>query len=530
MKLQLVEIEKVIDQIMQEEFVKYLTAEWNRPLEEEKCIQEEEKLLAIVFGMLRIQKFNFIEVFREEGCTAIKAVVKQTVIEVLSSEDDIEVGQRDGSLFDQLRGIDFNKWINLLNCVFKNLITLLKRVKAVQSVMCQGFADVSDKNADEILSIDNSDSSDETFDTSKMLLEVDSIELTSDLKESLCSICDYAHARCANLIESRAKNGGLDKLSSSEFVQLAKSIEDFASNCHDICGRRSPNLKLVLQTQANKFATRFHEERKKKLNSHLDIEQWKSIDSISFEFRDVINQITERGVKFHEIQRNKQVNGTEQNKKIPFLLIKQEKFVVVIAVIRLVNMMIEYCQCAYEIKTLSPDLLTRLLDLLKQFNARTSQLVLGAGALQVAGLKTITARNLIISSRSLKLVMTLIPFIKSHFQSILPAKQQQMCKHFDEILRAYKDHIEKIPEKVICVVKEVADMQLTKWEAKPPVPSPQFLAVSQHLVRLHENIQDALPNHELENLFKKIQEAFKQVLRTHLMRLKIVNDGSPQHG
>ena len=105
-----------------------------------------------------------------------------------------------------------------------------------------------------------------------------------------------------------------------------------------------------------------------------------------------------------------------------------------------------------------------------------------------------------------------------------------MTKHFDEIIDLYSEHILKIPEKVISVVREITDSQLSKWVAKAPVPSPPFQAISQHLMRLHENIQDSLPFEDLVDLFQQIHNTVKDVLRIHLQRLQIQKDGGPQHG
>ena len=527
------EIEKVIDQMMNEEFIKYLTHEWNRPFEdgEENSLADEEKLLSIIYGMLRLQRFNFIDAFREEANTAIKAVVKQTVIEALSSEDNIEVGQRfDGSLFDQLRLIEFSKWLVLLGKIFSNLLKCLQRINAVYNVILNGFNSVSERRLNDNKSLDFDSTSGETsVETIKILLESDCIELSTNLKECLCSICDFAHSRCANVVESRAKDGGLDKLTAQEFFELNKSIEEFSSACQQICGRRSPNLKLVLQTQANKFVSKFHDERKKRLNSSLDIEQWKSVDSVSREFQTLVTRLVDNRFQYDERKRLKTSNEKEEKLK-SFVLVNGQKFFVVNAVTVLIQMVVQYCECAQEIQTLSPDLLTRLLDLLKLFNSRTAQLVLGAGALQVAGLKTITARKLIISSRCLQLVVIIVPNIRSHFEKLLPQKQQSMTKHFDEIIRSYNEHIVKIPEKVIAVVREIADSQLSKWVAKAPVPSPPFQAISQHLMRLHDNIQDTLPVTDLAALFQQIHNTVKDVLKVHLQRLQIQKDGGPQHG
>lgn len=58
----------------------------------------------------------------------------------------------------------------------------------------------------------------------------------------------------------------------------------------------------------------------------------------------------------------------------------------------------------------------QLAEILRHYNSRCCQLVLGAGAMQVAGLKTITSTILVLAGRSLKLVLWLMPFVKAHFQ------------------------------------------------------------------------------------------------------------------
>lgn len=61
------------------------------------------------------------------------------------------------------------------------------------------------------------------------------------------------------------KDGFLEKLNSSEFVALSRTVEMFVQETEVICTRRSMSLRGALQSQANKFVNRFHEERKTKL-------------------------------------------------------------------------------------------------------------------------------------------------------------------------------------------------------------------------------------------------------------------------
>ena len=532
------EIEKVIEQMMNEEFVKYLTAEWNRPLaEDSKDNIQEEKLLSIIYGMLKLQKFNFIDTFREEAFTAIKTSVKQTVIETLSSEDNIEVSRIDSSLYEQTKCLKFEKWFACLKTLFSRLLTLLKRVNLVYNVINNGFVSVanstSNSQSNELTTL-NGISEDLNL---KIILQSDYYELSANLKEILCSICDFAHSRCAQIIELRVNDGSLDRLDPSDFLQLIQLIEGFANDCEAMCGKKSPNLKLVIQIQSNKFVSRFHDERKRKLRQMLDLEQWKSAHNMSEDFQSLCTELVNMKDNsslvaiYLRFKNNKSNPSPKSSSKAPaFITLNNEKYVLVGAVINLVYMILEYCEYAQEISFLSPDLLLRLIELLKLFNSRTSQLVLGAEALQIAGLKTISARTLIISSRSLTFVMQIVPSVRNHFEPLVANRPGNVSKHFDELLELYDNHQCKIPDKVINLVKDVVGSYLNKWVAKAPVPSVSFQTISQHLARLHDNIQDIMPCDELVSLFDKIHQTVIVTFRAQLEKLKIVNDGGPQHG
>lgn len=85
-------------------------------------------------------------------------------------------------------------------------------------------------------------------------------------------------------------------------------------------------------------------------------------------------------------------------------------------VLLLLKMVAEYCVCAADLTVMAPNLCRHLAELLQLFNSRCCQLILGAGAIHVAGLKTITTTNLALASRALQLLLWLIPHVKNHFQ------------------------------------------------------------------------------------------------------------------
>lgn len=61
--------------------------------------------------------------------------------------------------------------------------------------------------------------------------------------------------------------------------------------------------------------------------------------------------------------------------------------------------------------------------------------MLGAGALQTVGLKTITAKHLMLVAQSLQVVILNINTIKNHFELRLTPKQYVMLTQFDQILK-----------------------------------------------------------------------------------------------
>lgn len=85
------------------------------------------------------------------------------------------------------------------------------------------------------------------------------------------------------------------------------------------------------------------------------------------------------------------------------------------AALFLIQIITEYTTLAQDLSALTLNILRNLVELLSHFNSRSSQLVLGAGAMQTAGLKTITTTNLVLASRSLQLIIWLLPYIRSYF-------------------------------------------------------------------------------------------------------------------
>ena len=80
-------------------------------------------------------------------------------------------------------------------------------------------------------------------------------------------------------------------------------------------------------------------------------------------------------------------------------------------------MLSDYCELCSLLPSTSVELGLKTAELMKFFNSRICQLIIGAGAISVSGLKTITIRNLALAQRAVQLIMKIIPYIRKHFEA-----------------------------------------------------------------------------------------------------------------
>lgn len=391
------------------------------------------------------------------------------------------------------------------------------------------------------------------FDSESFLSEEDHKLVATRLKDLLQSVCNYCHDRCSKLVSAQSLERSTTA-TAEQIQRLSQIVNDFTGLCEGVCGGPITGvLKVAVTTQGVKFAQKFHGERKSKLALLLDTERWKQAD-VPSEFQRIIDCIAQgsftgwgSGGKDKDkeglvIPRIGELNG--EPKKVPFanstpastvLIVDGEPFALVGAALILVQIVSEYCRCAAQLPLIAVQLSRNVVDLLRTFNSRCCQLVLGAGALHTAGLKTITSGNLALVSRALQLVMWLLPHVKKHFQGISTTTGEGSSNvgalmGYETVERDFDSHIREIEGKVLSIVTSLVVTQMAGWDARPPVPSQPFRSISRHFVKLHEAIAPILPERQVHSVYRTVNVNFKDKLREQLLRHNIVNNGGPQHG
>ncbi|KAH8418877.1 hypothetical protein KR222_008489, partial [Zaprionus bogoriensis] len=535
--MQLGEMEKLIDKMLTTEFERYAANDLNRPLldaepETDSVCAEEDKLVAIVMGLLRKQNFGFVQSYQQEAIATIRAIIKQLLIELLARGDHEELCLTGAG--EQALELTLPEWLDMLQRAGRALGAVLERIKAVVSIMQQtadaaagiaagaaataaaasGLAPAAGAGAAGAHT--GSTPAVNLIDSEAFLSAAHHAQLSAQLQQLLQAVCHYCHERCANIVSPQS----LERCAASEqqLLQLAQLVEDFEATTRSICGVASVPLQLALKVQASRYAQRFHAERKQKLALLLDQERWRQVD-IPQEFQRIVDRMA-RG-DYAKLEPPSSSPTATDNGNPVLLLEGKQPFALVSVVLLLVQMLYEYGGSAQRVPLLAAYHARNVVDLLRSFNSRSCQLIIGAGAMRVAGLKTITSTNLALVSRALQLLLCLLPRLREHFESL---------GGYEAIERDYQGHIREIEQKIHGIVSERVVAQLEAWDARPPVPSQTFRHISRHLVKLHEAIAGVLPEPQIHEIYGVVHRNFKDKLREQLLRLNVYNNGGPQHG
>ncbi|KAJ8758668.1 hypothetical protein K2173_000389 [Erythroxylum novogranatense] len=121
----------------------------------------------------------------------------------------------------------------------------------------------------------------------------------------------------------------------------------------------------------------------------------------------------------------------------------------------LLKMLSEYIDMNNSLPALSSEVVHRVVEILKFFNTRTCQLVLGAGAMQVSGLKSITSKHLALASQVISFTYAIIPEIRRIlFLKVPETRKALLLLEIDRVAQDYKVHRDEIHTKLVQIMRE----------------------------------------------------------------------------
>lgn len=173
-------------------------------------------------------------------------------------------------------------------------------------------------------------------------------------------------------------------------------------------------------------------------------------------------------------RRNNDENGGDDQasqEKKPVAVVEGVHYKVVWSCLLLVEMIMTYlASAAYFQQSLATSAVTKVVELLRLFNTRTTNLVLGAGAIHSAArLKSINAKHLSYVTQCLGMIISLLPHVRAALIAQLPQKQHTLLADLDSIKSEFKDHNEKVLNKFVSIIGGIVEHGLA-----PRIPSVDF--------------------------------------------------------
>ncbi|KAM0938931.1 putative vacuolar protein sorting-associated protein [Dioscorea sansibarensis] len=404
------------------------------------------------------------------------------------------------------------------------------------------------------------------------------VDVLRENTEALVAACDAAHARWAKLLGVRALLH--PKLKLQEFLSIYDITMAFIAATEKIGGRLGYSIRGTLQSQSKAFLDFQHDSRMTKIKAVLDQETWVSVD-VPDEFQAIVVSLSsfdtpasdselaeseglasqepltqnesvqtspdhpkqDPGTLTAPIQ-EKKVNSTPQTQSKNASLNEHGKSTSQTLVYRgigyhmvncgliLLKMLSEYLDISKCLPVLAPEVVQRVVEILKLFNTRTCQLVLGAGAMQVSGLKSITSKHLALTSQVISFIYAIIPDIRQVlFLKIPESRKVLLFSEIDRVAQDYKTHRDEIHTKLVQIMRERLLANLRKlpqivenWNSSDEIDQQgsQFArSVTKEVSYLHRILSQTLLENDVQAIFRQVVEIFHSHISDGFSKLEL---------
>ncbi|KAI8614153.1 Vps54-like protein-domain-containing protein [Chytriomyces sp. MP71] len=566
------------------------------------------RLLPLVFGLLRIDRFSFaLQKYKEMVMKEIKALSKKNypvppaeVANSPQSPSSPTKKEMQSILAKQLKQMSFDSFCDLLVNIYTLLLHIFQKSSSIHAIIStvihkaeeQGIhvgksldahttADTIARNlrggsSNTGRSLTPIPDDDDDFGSGMDLIAIDpmaqELELAekhqeaadatafsamiSESSELLLNISEAATARCAKLLTVRSDQNS--KLSPKDFYRLLWATKDFIAASEFLCGYHCINLYGALLSQAKSFMNHFHDERTKQIAIVVENEQWSRAE-VPIDFQRMSEEISSRGT---DAAADKKKTATrtsiddDDEGDLAALVMAQKEAAVAASedelvtsgkalkvdgstycvagcVLLLTKMLTEYLQAGENMPGLATEVLNKILDLLKVFNSRICQVILGAGATKSAGLKNINAGHIALTAQSLGAVVGYIPHIKAALERRVPAKQQALLGDFDRILKDYKEHQTALYDKLVNIMQErlafhAKNLLNVNWDAPEAKDMTADQVCTVHIAGLvketstmHRVLMKFLPKPVLQMVMSQIFKSYNKGLEEDLKKVEL---------
>lgn len=359
------------------------------------------------------------------------------------------------------------------------------------------------------------------------------IQQTLDMSNLLGQAVDIAQAQITKILKVRSEQS--TRLPLPHFLKYFHLNRLFADECEAVSGRGGIALKTVVNAHIIDYVHHAAEAERQHLVASMDADRW---DAKDFDESDskLLSQIIEAGTKEIEpwvrasmiwsdepygVNGEQQTNGTVINGSTPKdktrpAIIDEQRFLLPDSALILMNGIGQFEQLMTGIPSMTQELTSSLLEYLKLFNSRSSQLILGAGATRSAGLKNITTKHLALASQALSFVTALTPYVREFVRRHSPNTGSLMVE-FDKVKRLYQEHQAGINDKLVDIMSgrattHVNVMRKIDWDSPSAgqVVSPYMETLVKETATLHKVLSKHLPDMTVRMIMDPVFSSYRE--------------------
>ena len=450
--------------------------------------------------------------------------------------------EKSSILARNLRALDPEDWYQMLAHIYTNTSEALRRLSVQVKILLDITSTLPDTNirsppqTPEPGSIDSITSPQPRQGRLRATSSVQAeMQQALDLSSLLGEGVDLIQNQLTKVVKVRSQQNS--ELPLNDFLRYFTLNRLFADECEAISGRSGTGIKTVLDAQIKDFVSKFGDMVKNQLMTRLDADKWDAKDFGDAEIT-ILERVKQGSVEDspywnqstaiwqfpakYSIANGSAANGTStaSKDKVRPAIVNDSKFILPDSGAAILTAIESLEHLAAGIPSMSAEVATLLLDTLKLFNSRSSQLILGAGATRSAGLKNITTKHLALSSQALAFIMALVPYVREFFKRRLPSSTtQNTLGDFDNVRRRVTEHQAALYEKLIDIMSgraavHVKSMKAISWEQAAKNKSQAVSPYMETLVKETTTLQKVLAKHLPENVVMGIMGPVFQSYRT----------------
>ncbi|KAJ5272410.1 Vacuolar protein sorting-associated protein 54 [Penicillium angulare] len=358
----------------------------------------------------------------------------------------------------------------------------------------------------------------------------DEILQVLDMSSLLGQAVDIAQSQITKVLKVRSEQTA--QLPKEEFLKYFTLNRLFADECEAISGRGGTALKTVVGNQIRDFITRFGEAQRHRIVNVMDADRWDARDFGEPENM-ILTRILDASTKDVEAWTEASkiwVPASEAEKaepspptsatygsgkeKVRSAVVDEQKYILPDSALAIMRTIEEFQFLMANIPNMIQDIAPQLLEILKLFNSRSSQLILGAGATRSAGLKNITTKHLALSSQALSFVVALVPYVREFVRR--HGQGNQVMAEFDKVKRLCQEHQNGIHEKLMDIMTSrsnvhVNAMKKIDWDAEPETSAvhPYMETLAKETGTLHRVLSKHLPEMTVDMIMGPVFNSYR---------------------